>query len=210
VTVKRPTSHLPPWTLDALAEGELSHSERSLAQAHLEGCPHCQAQLDEMRAVAAALDALPRFQPSGDFAAAVMARVVIRPAEAPAAAPVRRWLPRTRRGWMFLGAGLLAPLAPLVPFLAWVFGHPGVTAGAVFGASQRWATDALWGGFVSSAEWLLRSGAAEWVVTRGEQIPGGYGALLAALAAVVIAIPISGWAVIKLLRTPMGEMSHAH
>ena len=112
--MKRPTSHLPPWTLDALAEGELSHSERSLAQAHLEGCPHCQAQLDEMRAVAAALDALPRFEPSGDFAAAVMARVAIRPVEAPAAAPARRWLPRTRRGWMFLGAGLLAPLAPLV------------------------------------------------------------------------------------------------
>lgn len=208
--MKRPTSHLPPWTLDALAEGELSHSERSLAQAHLDGCADCSAALDEMRAVTAALNAMPRFEPSANFADAVMARVVIRPVEAPAAEKQRRWLPKTRRGWMFLGTGLLAPLAPLVPFLAWVFSHPGVTPGAIFGVAQRWAAEALWGGAVSGIEWLLRSGVAEWVVTQGQQVPGGYTALLAGLVAVTVAIPISGWAVIKLLRTPMGEMSHAH
>ena len=43
--MKRPTSHLPPWTLDAFAEGELSHSAKSLAQSHLEGCDHCTACL---------------------------------------------------------------------------------------------------------------------------------------------------------------------
>jgi anti-sigma factor RsiW len=210
VTVKRPTSHLPPWTLDALAEGELSHSERSLAQDHLDGCADCAAALEEMRAVTAALNALPRFELAGNFADAVMARVVVRPVEAPAAEKKRRWLPKTRRGWMFLGAGALAPLAPLVPFLAWVFSHPGVTPGAVVQVASRWAGDAVWGGLVSGIEWALRSGAAEWVVTQGQQVPGGYTALLAGLAAVAVAIPISGWAVIKLLRTPMGEMSHAH
>jgi anti-sigma factor RsiW len=212
VTVTRPTSHLPPWTLDALAEGELSHSERSLAQAHLEGCDRCTAELESMRAVTAALDALPQFEPSGRFAEAVMARVVIRPAAvaAPAAERAPRWLPRSRRGWMFLGAGLLAPLAPFIPFMAWILGHPGVTPGAVFGMGQRWMLDGFWSACVGAAEWVLRSGAAQWVVMQGEQVPGGYASLLVGLAAVAIAIPISGWATIKLLRTPMGDMAHAH
>jgi anti-sigma factor RsiW len=164
VTVKRPTSHLPPWTLDAFAEGELSHSQRSLAQSHLEGCPHCTAELESIRSVTAALDLLPRFDLSDGFAERVMARVVIRPAEAPAAAAPerkRRWVPRSRKGWMFLGAGLMAPLAPLVPFLSWIFGHPGVTPGALVDVGQRWAADAVWGGFVSAMEWMLRSGAAQ-------------------------------------------------
>jgi anti-sigma factor RsiW len=209
--VTRPTSHLPPWTLDALAEDELTYSERSLAQAHLDGCDQCAAELEAMRSVAAALNALPHFEPSAGFAEAVMARVVVRPAEAPAKAErSRRWLPRTRKGWMFLGTGLLAPLAPLVPFLAWILGHPGVTPGAVVGVGQQWATDAMWAGCVSAAEWLLRSSAAQWVVTQGEQVPGGYAAILTLLAAVAVAIPLSSWAMIKLLRTPMGEMSHAH
>jgi anti-sigma factor RsiW len=211
VTVTRPTSHLPPWTLDALAEGELSYSERSLAQAHLDGCHQCTAELEAMRSVTAALDALPHYEPSAGFAEAVMARVVIRPAEAPAEAAKRaRWLPKTRRGWMFLGTGLLAPLAPLVPFMAWILGHPGVTPGAMFGLGQKWAMDAVWAACVTAAEGVLRSGIAQWVVTQGEQVPGGYGTLLAGLAAVAIAMPLSGWATIKLLRTPMGEMSHAH
>jgi anti-sigma factor RsiW len=211
VTVTRPTSHLPPWTLDALAEGELSYSERSLAQAHLNGCEQCSADLEAMRMVTSALNTLPHFQPSANFADAVMARVAIRPVEAPAeAAKVRRWLPRSRKGWMFLGTGLLAPLAPLVPFLAWILGHPGVTAGSVFGVAERWTVEAVWGGLVAAAEYLLRSGTAQWVVTQGEHLPGGYATLLAGVAAVAVAIPLSSWAMIKLLRTPMGEMSHAH
>jgi anti-sigma factor RsiW len=212
VTVTRPTSHLPPWTLDALAEGELTYSERSLAQAHLDGCHQCAAELEAMRSAAAALTSLPRSRHPARSAEAVMARVVIRPVAeaAPAAERSPRWLPKTRRGWMFLGTGLLAPLAPLVPFFSWLLGHPGVTPGAVFGVGQRWAMDSMWSACVTAAEWLMRSGVAQWVVTQGEQVPGGYASMLAGLAAVAVAIPISSWAMIKLLRTPMGEMSHAN
>lgn len=206
------TAHLEHWTLDELAEGTLSQMERARAEAHLAGCPLCTAELESSRAVIAALDALPRFAPSATFADAVMARVLM-PAEAPEASTAkarRRWLPATRRGWMLVLAAVLAPLAPIVPFLAWVFSHPGVTAGSVWAIGRGWVAETLWGATVRGAEWVLRSGAARWVVEQGGQMPGGYAGLLAVVLMALLAIPVSGWAMVRLLRTPTGELTHAH
>jgi hypothetical protein len=158
----------------------------------------------------AALDSLPRFEPSARFADAVMARVVL-PAEAPEAAKARRrWLPQTRRGWMLVLAAVLAPLTPLVPFLAWVFSHPGVTAGALWSVGRGWVAETVWGATARSAEWALRSDAARWVVEQGSQMPGGYAGLLAIALMALLAVPVSGWAMVRLLRTPTGELAHAH
>ena len=207
----QPTAHLERWTLDELAEGTLSNSERGPAEAHLRQCSLCTAELDASRAVIAALGALPRFDPSLSFADAVMARVVLPgAATAPAAARRRRWVPQTGRGWMLVLAAVLAPLAPLVPFLTWLFGHPGVTPGAVWGVGREWVARSAWGATVRGAEWAARSGVAEWVVTQGELMPGGYTGLLAIALAVLLAIPVSGWAMVRLLGTPNGELAHAN
>ncbi len=205
------TAHLEHWTLDELAEGTLSEMERTRAEAHLRQCSLCTAELQASRAVIEALGSLPQFSPSATFADAVMARVVM-PAAAPEAeaARKRRWVPQTRRGWMLvLGAGL-APLASVVPFLAWVFAHPGVTMGSLWSIASGWVMESVWGATVRGAEWALRSGMAQWVVEQGGRLPGGYTALLAVAVMALLSVPVSGWAMVRLLRTPSGELAHAH
>jgi anti-sigma factor RsiW len=205
------TAHLEHWTLDGLAEGTLSQAERTRAEAHLRHCPLCTAELEASRSVIAALDALPRFEPSAAFADRVMARVAL-PVQGEAGAEVRRrrWVPQTRRGWMLVLAGAMAPLAPLVPFLAWVFSHPGVTVGSLVALAGRWVAQAVWGATAGAAEWALRSNAAQWVVEQGSQLPGGYAALLAVAVMALVAVPVSGWTMLRLLRTPKGGLAHAH
>jgi hypothetical protein len=110
---------------------------------------------------------------------------------------------------LVLAAGL-APLAPVVPFLAWVFSHPGVTVGSLWTIASGWVMETVWGATVRGAEWALRSGMAQWVVEQGGRLPGGYAGLLALAVMALLAIPVSGWAMVRLLRTPMGELAHAH
>ncbi|HEX2186028.1 MAG TPA: hypothetical protein VHN78_11045, partial [Chloroflexota bacterium] len=141
------TDHLPPWTLEELAEGTLSPAETVGALEHVRACERCTAELDASRAVLAALASLPSFDPSPAFADRVMAQVVVRPAAALAPVPgrLRRWLPHTRRGWTLLLGGVLAPVAPLVALLTWVLGYPGVSVGSLWGVGRKWLTEAAWG-----------------------------------------------------------------
>jgi anti-sigma factor RsiW len=203
------TAHLEHWTLDELAEGTLSGMERTRAEAHLRQCALCTEELQASRAVIEALSGLPRFAPSAAFADAVMARVAM-PDAAPEAVKKRRWLPQTRRGWMLVLAAGIAPLAPVVPFLAWVFSHPGVTLGSIWSIGSGWVMESVWGATVRGAEWALRSGMAQWLVEQGGRLPGGYAGLLAIVLMALLAIPVSGWAMVRLLRAPTGELAHAH
>ncbi len=202
--------HLPPWMLELLAEDGLSHHERSQAEAHLRSCGRCTAELEASRSVLAALAALPRFSPSETFAEAVMSRVVL-PQPAAAQARARRWLPRTRRGWMMLGGAALAPLAPVTALMAWILSHPLVTADSLTSAGNSWLRDQVWSLVVSAAEATIRSGLfdqAGEVLVRLLSIPGG--SLSAAALALAVAIPTSGWALFRLLRTPQGGVTHAN
>ena len=206
-----PNAHLSDWTLDLLAEDALSHAEKTQAEAHLRACAHCTAELDAARAVIAALSSLPRFEPSPSFADAVMARVVPLPQQAVAEARVRRWLPRTTRGWMMLGVLSVAPMASLLALLAWLLSHPLVTAGSMWGATQHWVRDTAWSTMAAGADMLARSGAWEWAA----DLMGRLAALSstqagAAALALGLAIPASAWLMARLLRTPMGSFDHAH
>lgn len=208
VTVTEPNAHLPPWTLEELAENALSHRETSLAMEHVRRCAQCAAELDANRALFAALGALPAFEPSPAFADAVMARVAV-PAAAAHAVARRRWLPRTRKGWMTSAVGALAPLLPLLALLGWMTGR-GMSPGAFFGVAGRWVGGVAWAGVVSAAEWVVRSALFQWVVTTGAELVGGTRGLSVAGVVFAVAIPLSGWMLVRLLRTPIGGMTHAH
>ena len=204
------TEHLPPWTLEELAEHTLSPAETAGALEHVRSCAQCTAELDASRAVIAALGALPRFEPSAAFADRVMARVAL-PEAAPETvrARLRRWLPHTRKGWMFLLGGVLAPVAPLMALLTWIFGYPGVNAVSLWGVARGWVVDAAWGAAVRVTEAVVRSPVFAWLVTSGNEMIGGVQGLSLAAILFAIAIPVSGWAMLRLLRTPMGGMTHA-
>jgi CubicO group peptidase (beta-lactamase class C family) len=202
--------HLPDWMLDLLAEGALSHTERVQAEAHVKECAACASDLEAARAVLVALDALPRFEPSPGFADAVMARVVI-PGRAAAAERSRRWLPRTRRGWARLGAAVLAPLAPLATLLAWLLTHPMVTAGGLWEMGVRWAGERLWSVVAGTADLVARSGAVGWIGEAADRLAAVPTTNLGiALLVVAAAIPLSGWFLLRLFRTPVGGIAHAH
>jgi anti-sigma factor RsiW len=201
------TQHLPPWTIEELAEDMLSPAETSEALAHVRSCARCAADLDVSRAMISALGSLPAFSPSPGFAEAVMARVVIPMAER---AGLRRWLPRTRKGWSGLGAAVLVPLAPLVAMLTWLFGYPGVSVTSLWTVGKGWLTDAAWGALVRVSEAVVRSPVFDWMATRGSELVGGAQGLSLAAVLFAIAIPVSGWAMLRLLRTPTGGVSNAY
>jgi anti-sigma factor RsiW len=203
-------AHLPDWTLDLLAEDALPHAERTAAEAHLRSCPPCAAELDAARAVIASLNALPTFSPAPDFAEAVMARVVLKPAVAPELARSRRWLPRTTRGWMLAGAGVMAPLAPLATLLAWLLSHRMVTLGGLWSMGETWASDTAWAGLTHLLGAIVGSSAFAWASNAAERlVAASSGELGMAALLYAVAIPLSGWALVRLLRAPTGGVTHA-
>ncbi|HKP74459.1 MAG TPA: hypothetical protein VJT67_02900 [Longimicrobiaceae bacterium] len=202
------TEHLQPWTIEELAENTLSPREKAQAMEHVRHCAQCAGELDASRALVRALSALPRFEPSNTFAASVMARVNVR-AFAADEAVQRRWLPQTARGWMMTIVGALAPLLPLAGLLVWLAGR-GMSPGALFGMGGRWVTEAGWSLLVRATEAVVRSGIFQWVVTTGTDLVGGTRGLSVAGVMFAIAIPASGLMLLRLLRTPVEGMTHAH
>jgi hypothetical protein len=61
--------------LSAYVDGELPPSIRAEVEAHIEGCPHCQEHLAELRRLAEGVAALPKPQPAPQFLAAVRRKI---------------------------------------------------------------------------------------------------------------------------------------
>ena len=96
--------HLLPNEIDLLLDGEVGFGVTPL-KAHVRSCAECRAELEEARAVAAALDHLAHFAPAPLFADRVMAQVqVFEPAHVTALDTARRWLPASRPARAFAGA----------------------------------------------------------------------------------------------------------
>lgn len=198
------TGHLPYWTIEQLAEGSLSHAETTLAQLHLRACTRCAQELDGARAVVAALEGMPMLTPSPGFADAVMARVQIAPIAMKAPAPSmarRRWMPR-RLAAMAAVAVLMLPLLAVTGAFA--------AMGALWGVVRGWAGEVSWNLFSEGTEVLIRTGLFQWGSDVLAGIPGpsagGVPVLLLLLAAMV---PVSAWAMARLLRAPMTGLTHA-
>ena len=203
--------HLSDWTLEQMAEGLLPQAEHRDAALHLESCARCASVVDGYHALFAALADLPRFAPSPGFSDAVIARTRLTPEPGPIAVWLRRYMPKTRRGWALLSTAIVAPALPILAALVWLLTHPlltpaslwqwvtlqGTTAGASTGVvALRWATN-------SGVSGLMR---AAYDAARG--VPLETVTVLATLLA--IAIPLSVWAIVRLVRTPMKDVTYAN
>ncbi len=211
------TGHLPYWTLEQLAEGDLSHRERTVAEQHLRSCTHCTAELESARALIAALEQLPAYEPSEAFAAAVMSRVQLAPMTSEAAAPAAvaearsRWLPATVKGWMGLMTALVAFIAPLAMLGVYLAAHPLVSVGALWGVGRAWVTDVAWNAIVKATGAVARSGAFNGMADLLAGIPGPTTAGMPLLLLLILAaIPVSALLMVRLLKTPTTGMTHAY
>jgi hypothetical protein len=111
--------HLLPNEIELILDGEEGFGITQL-KAHLRDCAPCRASLDEARAVVEALDHLPHFSPSPQFAPKLMARVqVFEPWHVAALDSARRWLPQSRP--LRVVAGVMAASMALAVSLGAVF-----------------------------------------------------------------------------------------
>jgi anti-sigma factor RsiW len=211
------TGHLPFWTLEQLAEGDLGHAERMLAEQHLKACAHCTSELRSARALIAALQSLPSVSPSAGFADAVMARVVIAPQAATAAAaePARQarrgWLPASLRGWAVLTAVLTVIMAPLAALGVWLNAHPMVSVSSLWGVARGWLGEVAWSAVVQVAGAFGRSGLFGWAADTLARMPGPDTAgVPLSLLLFFAAIPVSAFVIVRLLKTPSTGMTHAY
>jgi anti-sigma factor RsiW len=67
--------HLTDEEAQMHLEGSLSGPDRAWAEAHVEGCPECQALVLSFEALAESLSALPAAEPPIGFTSGVMARI---------------------------------------------------------------------------------------------------------------------------------------
>ena len=211
------TGHLPFWTLEQLADGDLSHAERMLAEQHLKACAHCTQELRSARLLISALESLPAVSPSAGFADAVMARVVLSPqAELAAAAePARQarrgWLPASLKGWVWLTAVLTVIMAPLAALGVWLNAHPLVSVSALWGVGRGWVREVVWNAVVEVAGAVGRSGLFGWAADALAAMPGPDAAgVPLAILLVLAAIPVSAFVMVRLLKTPATGMTHAY
>ncbi len=203
-------AHLSDMSLEQLAEGSLAESEARAARAHLAICSKCSAELEAFAQLFTILSELPRFAPAPVFADAVMARVRIAPRESRLATWLERLTPRNRAGWVLLGLAMLAPAAPVIGLLAWLLFNPLVTPSAVL----NWTRIQLEAGSQTALAWLVErftdttENALQLVYGFIESVPAN--ALGGVALFMAVAIPLSAWALVRLTRTPSGNISYAN
>lgn len=203
--------HLPGWTLEQMAEELLPPDEHGAAMQHVESCVQCAAELEGYRALFVALSDLPRFAPSPGFSDAVIARTRIAPEPGPVIGWLRGFMPRTRRGWALVTAAVVAPALPVLAAAIWLLTHPLLSATTLL----EWV--ALQGRSAAQAAGLVLwrrasgvgiEGAARGMYQAVEGVP--VVALTALVALLAIAIPLSVWALIRLVRAPMRNVQYAN
>ena len=118
--------------LQTLVEGGLPEAERATLEQHLLACERCRAEVEEWRALFAALASLPHLAPSPGFADRVLAGVRIRPSwSARAAVAISRIKPRTRMGRALIAACCALDAVVVMALLLWVLTRPGIDAEAL-------------------------------------------------------------------------------
>ncbi len=202
--------HPPDDVIQSLVEGTLRREERTRVATHVHSCSRCTAELEGYRMVIVGLSELPRFAPSADFGDAVMARVKVAPEPNAVVARVLNWLPRTRAGWSWFVLALLFPIAALAGVGVWLSSQFVVSPSLTLSWTLTRLRSDIAAAAMRGADWI---GERElWAVAeRGAAALAALPPGLLAIAAVffAVAIPASGWLLVRLLQTPMGDRSHA-
>lgn len=205
------TAHLTSATVEELADGLLTGRDQQQAEAHLQRCTACSAEFDAARSLFLSLAGLPRFAPSAEFADLVMAKIQVTPRASPVFAWIRHWAPETRRGWSALVAALLAPMLPILGLAAWVISNPTISASAVVHWSVLQGRSSLMQGMASVATYSADVGLTGWLDSMYltfRNVP--MDALVVAGILLAVAIPLSAWSLVRLVRTPTGNVTYAN
>ncbi|MQA89863.1 MAG: hypothetical protein GEU90_06465 [Gemmatimonas sp.] len=204
------SAHLTAETLEQLAEGSLPPAAATGAHTHLEACSCCASELDAIQCLFTLLGKLTRFAPSASFGDGVMARVQLAQ-ESRVLALLRRLLPTTRRGWAMISVAVTAPAMPLIALVLWLLTLPLISPAAVIQWGLLQTQSAAQTAFAWLIDGALGSGLFGWAATSYttlQTIPSS--ALGGGIAFLAIAIPLSGWGLVRLTRTPVGRVSHAN
>ncbi len=203
--------HLDAVRLQQLLEGNLPANEAAAAKSHLDACSLCALELEAYQGLFRVLGSLHRYAPAAGFADAVMARVVVRPQESAILGWLRRLVPGSRRGWALLGTLITAPAAPLLVFVGWMLTQPMLSPAMLW----DWGLRGAQGAAQTTLAWLAdrATGSGVWDLVGGiyevfQRVPPE--ALGGALAFLAIAMPVSAWALIRLIRIPVGSVTHAN
>lgn len=199
--------------IEAYVEGSLDDADRAVLESHLNSCARCTTELEEWRAIFAALSSLPHVEPLPGFADRVMAGVRISvPWPARVAALLRRLIPGTTSGWMLMAALLALPVLATGGALAWLFSHPGLTPGALWFFLRARAADALLSLAGRAGTAVVESEAAvqlvEWTrMLLAQAGTSGLGAMAASFATLIV---LSTWILYQnLFRTSTRGKPHA-
>lgn len=220
--------------LEAFAEGALAAGDRAVIESHLRGCHHCQAAVDEWRALFAALAGLPQFDPRPGFADRVMAGVQVAPVRPRAAAAAWSWqsaqvavaawagnagqaagrlLPRTTFGWAVATLFLSLPFVLGAAAISWLATRSYLTVQALLAFVTEQVVYSLRALGETAVTALLQTDVAAWILIQAGhflQTAGltGVGVLLAAAGAATVA---SAWVLYRylyLLRSPARDASY--
>jgi hypothetical protein len=213
--------------LEAFVEGVLDRGEHVVVESHLLSCPACQTQVEEWRALFAALEGLPQFAPQPGFGDRVMAGVRLAPRAGWAGAEsARSWvggqlvaagavldrvLPKTTWGWG-VAAALFALPVLLGGWLVLQFVDQSyLTPAAVWGYVSGNAGDAVRAVGSNALMSAMQTDVVAWLVLRGGELLErvGTGGLTVLLASVSGATMLSIWVLYRnLFRTPARETNY--
>jgi anti-sigma factor RsiW len=204
--------HPTPDRLEAFVEGGLPDGDRAVLESHVLACVRCQAEVEEWRALFAALSDLPRVAPSVGFAERVMAGVTVAvPWYARAGALLGRLLPKSTFGWTLVVAVLGLPMLTGAGMMAWLLSHPTMTFGdlSYFMAAQLIAL--LQTGAAGAAALLVENATTLRIVDAARGLLGGAGLKQLGLAASLFSTltMVSLWVLYSnLVRTTTRERSY--
>jgi anti-sigma factor RsiW len=199
--------------IEAYVDGSLAEAERVVFESHLTTCGRCVAEVDEWRALFAALASLPALEPTAGFADRVMAGVELaRPWPARLAALLRRLVPTTTRAWLLLTALLALPVVCTGGALTWVLSRPWLSPEGLWLFARTRAIAATFALLERLRLAMLENELALQVAEGANQLLTRIGVreFGAAAALVAVLISLSVWILYQnLFRTSTRRGSHA-